>query len=341
MGAAKKKNSKILPILLGLCLLVVVFVAFKVLGPNAKKSGYFYVRTGWNYEAMMESLRDSGFLKDEGGFNMLAHQLKLQEHVRPGRYQIKKGMSSYSIVKMLRNGRQAPVKLVINKLRTKQEFIDMLSAKLEEDSAALKSLLTNQTWLSAYGLDENTVMCGIVPDTYEMYWNTNPEKALKKLLENYNKFWTDERKQQAQQKGMRITDVTIMASIVEEETNVKADKPLIASVYLNRIKKGMKLQADPTVKFAVGDFTIKRIGGNMLKNTSHYNTYMYAGLPPGPICTPSPSSVDAVLQAPATDYIYFCAKADLKGGSAFAATDAEHLKNAKAYQQALNERGIH
>ena len=184
-------------------------------------------------------------------------------------------------------------------------------------------------------------MFAVTPDSYFFHWNTNANKEFRKIHENYTRFWTEPRRDEAKKQGLTPVSATIMASIIDEETNKPEDKPNIASVYLNRLQKGMKLQADPTVKFAIGDFAIKRITGVMLETKSPYNTYQNEGLPPGPICTPAPSSIDAVLQAPKTNYIYFCAKADLSGASVFAATSDEHIKNARLYQKALNERGIH
>jgi UPF0755 protein len=242
---------------------------------------------------------------------------------------------------MLRSGRQAPVKIVIHKLRTKKELVHLLSANLEADSFRMRQLLSDPVFLLNYGLDTNTAMAAILPDTYEFYWNTTAEKAFKKIAKNYQRFWDDGRKEAARKKGITPIQATIVASIVEEESNKADDKPKIASVYLNRLRIGMRLQADPTVKFAVGDFTIRRIGGPMLDHDSPYNTYKYAGLPPGPICTPSPVSIDAVLQAPATTYLYFCAKDDFSGYHVFASTYEEQIKNARAYQKALDARGIH
>jgi UPF0755 protein len=184
-------------------------------------------------------------------------------------------------------------------------------------------------------------MCLIIPDTYEFYWNTSAYNILQKIGKNYFTFWTDERKQLAKAKGLPVTKVATIASIVEEETNINEDKGNIASVYINRLQKGIPLQADPTVKFAIGDFTIRRVTGEHLMFNSPYNTYMYASLPPGPICTPSKKTVDAVLHAPDTKYLFFCAKEDFSGYSVFAATLAEHQKNAKAYQKALDAKGIH
>ncbi len=340
-GKAKKKSSRA-PIII----LIIIFAAliaglYYFFGPNSHKDRFLYVRTGETYQELLANLSDSGYISNTGSFDIIAKQWKLPEHIRPGKYLVQRGCSSFDLARKLRNGSQVPVKLVINKLRTRQDFIDLLSNNLEIEPGKLEEMLGQPEYMDEFGLDTNTVLCAVIPDTYEFYWNTTPDKAFRKIQKNYARFWTDERKAEAKNHGLTPTQATIIASIVDEETNKADDKPKIASVYLNRLEKGMKLQADPTVKFAIGDFAIKRVTGVMLKTQSPYNTYQNAGLPPGPICTPSASSVDAVLHAPKTTFIYFCAKADLSGASVFASTDDEHLKNARLYQQALNARGIH
>jgi UPF0755 protein len=340
-GKAKKKKSQA-PVIIFLILLATLAGAvYYFFGPNVHKDKFLYVRTGETYEELITNLRDSNLVSNVGSFDIIAKQWKLPEHLRPGKYLISRGISSFGLARKLKNGSQVPVKIVINKLRTKRDFIDLLSNNLEIDADKLADMLSQPSYMEEFGLDTNTVMCAVIPDTYEFYWNTSADKAFRKIQKNYNRFWTDERRKQAKGQGLTPTQATIIASIVDEETNLTSDKPNIASVYLNRLEKGMKLQADPTVKFAIGDFAIHRITGVMLQTKSPYNTYQNEGLPPGPICTPSASSVEAVLHAPKTNYIYFCAKADLSGASAFASTDAEHLKNAHLYQQALNARGIH
>ena len=342
MPAAKKKKKSRLPlifILIFAALLLVVL--FNVFGPSGKKDQFLYVHTGSDYATLLATLKEGAFINNVTAFDMMAKQVGLPSHMHPGKYQVKWGMSNYELLKKLRNGRQVPVKLVINKVRTEKDLISLIASKIEADSQSLSAILHDPDYVSGFGMDTNTIMCAFIPNTYEMYWNTTADKAFRKIHDYYRHFWTEERRKLAADHGLNPVKATIMASIVEEETNVAADKLNIASVYQNRIKKGMKLQADPTVKFAIGDFAIHRVTGAMLKTQSPYNTYQNEGLPPGPICTPSPSSIDAVLNAPQTNYIYFCAKADLSGASVFAATDAEHLLNARLYQQALNARGIH
>ncbi|MFB6454850.1 endolytic transglycosylase MltG [Chitinophaga sp. Hz27] len=321
---------------------ILVYVSYRVFGPNTKAFGdnkYFYVRTGSTYKDVLQGLQDQGIVRNTSSFNWLAKELGYPSRVKAGRYKIARGMSNFEIVKLLRSGKQAPVTLVINKLRTKDDFVRKISNNLEADSNALRAILRDQVYLRQFGLDTNTVMCAVVPNSYEFYWNTNAETVFKKLEKEREEFWTDERKAKAEKLGLTPVQITIVASIVEEETNKNDEKPLISSVYINRLRKGMRLQADPTVKFALQDFGLKRILEKHTLFDSPYNTYHYSGLPPGPICTPSEKSINAVLNTPDTDYLYFCARADFSGYHAFAATYAEHLENARKYQAELNKRG--
>ena len=324
--------------------LLIGFTVYKIFSPNTgslKNGEYLYVPTGATYDKMLAELEEGGYVKDMWSFRLFAWQSQMKTHVHPGKYHFAKGMSNLSIIRILRSGRQTPVKLVINKLRTKSDFLALIAANLECPVDSMAMLINDNDYLNQYGLDTATVMAGIVPDTYQFFWNTNADKAFKKIIKNYIRVWDRVRTEKAKHWELSPVQIVVVASIVEEETNSAGDKPFIASVYLNRLKKGMKLQADPTVKYAVGDFAIRRVAGEMLNNSSPYNTYKYEGLPPGPICTPSLSTIDAVLNAPETNYLYFCAKADFSGNSAFAATLDEQMKNAHAYQKALDARGIH
>ncbi|MEC5143335.1 endolytic transglycosylase MltG [Chitinophaga sp. 212800010-3] len=347
---AKKKSSSRKTVWLrrGLviagCLLagVLVYISYRVFGPNTKAFGdskYFYVRTNSTYNNVLDGLEEQGIVRNRNSFNWVARQLDYPSRVKAGRYKITRGMSNFDIARMLRSGKQSPVDLVINKIRTKDDFVRKISNNLEADSGVLRSLMTDPVYLRQFGLDTNTVMCVVVPDTYEFYWNTGAEAVFKKLEKAREAFWTPEKKEKAAKLGLSLNEVTILGSIVEEETNKNDEKPLIASVYLNRYRKGMRLQADPTVKFALQDFGLKRIRETHTQYDSPYNTYRYEGLPPGPICTPSEKTLNAVLNTPETDYLYFCARSDFSGYHAFAATYADHLVNARLYQAELNKRG--
>ncbi len=322
---------------------VAVFLAYRVFGPNTRAFGdkkYFYIRTGSHYADVLAGLREQDIIRNESSFDWVAQKLDYPRRVKAGRYQVTRGMSNFEIVKLLRSGRQLPVTLVVNKLRTENDFVRKVSTSLEADSTALRAILHDPVYLRQFGLDSNTAMCAILPNTYEFYWNTSAETVFEKFEKARNAFWTDERKAKAQALHLSENEVTILASIVEEETNANDEKPLISSVYLNRYRKGMRLQADPTVKFSLQNFALRRILSVHTNFDSPYNTYVYKGLPPGPICTPSVKTLDAVLDTPDTGYLYFCARADMPGHHAFAATYEEHLQNARKYHAVLDARGL-
>ncbi len=333
--------KKILLILLFAVVLLAVAGAFVILGPatNFRQSKYdLFVKTGTTYPELLERIRSEQILKFPAIFDQLARRADYPQKIKAGKYGIKKGESLLNILKMLRNGRQEPVNLVITKLRTREDFAGLVGRKLECDSASFLAYILNADSLRGFGLDSNTVMTAVLPDTYTFYWNTTASRVFRKIQAASEKYWTPEHKSQAEARKLTPVTAYIMASIVEEETTRKTDKPLIASVYLNRIATGMKLGADPTVKFAMHNFELKRVYSKYLLTESPYNTYKYAGLPPGPICTPSPESLQAVLGAPETKFLYFVARPDFTGYSNFAETYTQHMQFAKAYQQALDEQ---
>jgi len=237
---------------------------------------------------------------------------------------------------MLKRGKQEPVRFIITKLRTVQDLAAKMGKNLEQDSAASLAVLRDISYLKTLGLDTNTVMTAVIPNTYNINWTNTPKEVLTRLKQESDKFWNDEREKKLATKGLTKKQAYILASIVEEETNSKKDKPIIASVYINRVNKGMRLEADPTVKFAMKNFGLKRTMYSHLKYQSPYNTYQNTGIPPGPICTPSINTIDAVLAAPQTKFIFFVADPSLDGSSNFAETYAEHKLNARAYQNALD-----
>jgi UPF0755 protein len=323
-----------------LLLLAAAFLAWEFLGPGTAftgKSHYLYVSTGSNYTDVKAMMEKDSILAHPRLFDLLARRMDYPKKIKAGKFNIPAGISILNLVRMLRNGRQEPVNLVITKLRTREDLCGLIGRKFECDSAAFAAFLNNPDTLRHYGLDTNTVMTRVLPDTYSYFWNITPTKVFSKFQARYDGFWTPERKAQAKNQGLDPLQVYIIASIVEEETNFNPDKGKIASVYLNRLKCGMKLSADPTVKFAMRDFGLRRIYNKYLSFPSPYNTYEVKGLPPGPICTPSTGTIDSVLTAPKTPYLYFVAKSDFSGASVFAATYEDHLKNAKAYQEALDK----
>lgn len=323
--------------------MVLAIILWLLYAPNTgnfTKKKYLYIKTGSNYEQVLQTIKDSGIVKNFESFERMASWCNLAENLHPGRYEISEGMGNYPIVHMIKKGKQSSVKLVINKLRTKSDIIKKLSSQLEPDSAAWQQLFSDHDFLNKNKIDSNQIQCLVMPNTYEFYWNTTAEKVMEKLGNYHEKYWNAERKAKAEKLKLSPVQVIIIASIVEEESNKKDEKPNIASVYINRYRIGMNLGADPTVKFAIGDFKLRRILNVHTQINSPYNTYKMPGLPPGPICTPSEASIDAVLNASDTKYLFFCAKEDFSGYHNFASNYAEHLANAKKYQSALNARGI-
>jgi len=319
--------------------IVAAFVGWKIFGPTVSvpEKKFFYIRTGSVYDSVKTNLVKNQIISSAKWFNLVAKQLKYTI-IKPGKFEIKKGMSVFNLVRMLKNDRQSPVNLVIVKFRTKEEFAGRVGKQFESDSVMMIGFLRNNDSLRHYGLDTNTWACAIIPDTYTYYWNSTPTKIFTKLHLSSEKFWTSERKEKLKAKNLTPIQAYTLASIIEEETNLNIDKGKIASVYVNRIAKGMPLQADPTVKFAMKDFGLKRIYEKYLSFQSPFNTYINKGLPPGPICTPSVETLKEVIDAPKTDYIYFVANSDLNGSSVFTSTFEEHMKYAKLYQQALNQQ---
>ncbi len=318
------------------------FVGWKLLGPtvSAPEKKYFYVKTGSTYKDVKDDLLFLKIIPGEFWFDQVAKRLNYDKAVKAGRYEIKNGTSILSLVRMLRAGSQSPVNLVITKLRTKEDLAAKIAANFECDSASFISFLNNSDSLRRYKLDSNTVMTAVIPNTYSILWNTSPSRIFKKLYNEQEKFWNEEREKKASALSMTPAQVYTLASIVEEETNKEEDKGKIASVYINRIETGMKLEADPTVKFAMRDFGLKRIMHKHLSYPSPYNTYQNTGLPPGPICTPSSKTIDAVLNAPQTNYMFFVAKPDWSGLSNFTHDYTEHMVNAKNYQHFLDSVNI-
>ncbi len=333
-----KKNRKYFLYIFLFLILVAVYLAWNLFGPtvNAPDEKYFYIKTGSDYTSVKDSLINKKIISSTLWFDKVAGYLNYNESVKPGKYKIDEGMSVVNLVRMLRAGKQSPVNLIITKLRTKEDLARKIGNNFECDSVSVINFLNNNDSLVKYNVDTNTVMTTVIPNTYTLTWNNTPGKIFKKFYAEEQRFWNQKRKDEAANLHLSEKQIYILASIVEEETNKENDKGKIASVYINRMRNGMKLAADPTVKFAMKDFGLKRIMFRHLKFSSPYNTYLTTGLPPGPICTPSVKTIDAVLNVPSTDYLYFVAKPDFSGYSNFSSGYDEHMKNAKAYQQALD-----
>jgi len=315
------------------------FIGWKVFGPGVSTGNgeFFYIKTGTDYDNVKQELTSKKYIRGSTWFDLVSKLLRYKT-VKPGRYKIQKGMSLFNLVRILQNGHQTQIAFVITKLRTKEDLAKKTGGIFECDSLQLINFLNNSDSLKKYGLDSNTVIAAIMPYTYNLNWNSSAGKIFQKLNTAYRIFWTAERKQKADSLHLTPVEISTIASIVEEETRIKNDKPNIASVYLNRLRLGMPLQADPTVKFAMKDFGLKRILYVHLKTISPYNTYLHTGLPPGPICTPSIESIDAVLNSPKTDYLYFVANSNFDGSSIFTTNLIDHNKYASSFQKALDAR---
>jgi UPF0755 protein len=292
------------------------------------------------YETVLDSLKKNKIVRDETSFRFLSKILKYPQHVKAGRYVIKKSMGNYALINKLKEGNQDPVKLTFNNVRLKEDLIKKIGHKFEFDSTALVKMLDDTSLCAKYGFNSETMMCMFLPNTYDVFWSTTPEKLLDRMQAEYKRFWNDDRLAKAKAIGMSPTEVQILASIVEEETKKNDEKPRVAGLYMNRLNTQMPLQADPTIKFALKDFGIKRILNNQLSVNSPYNTYRNLGLPPGPIRLADLTSIDAVLSYERHNYTYMCASPEFNGYHIFTDSYADHLNNARLYQDALNKRNI-
>jgi len=293
------------------------------------------------YKNVVDQLYEEKVINDAVSFGFVAKILGYQEAVKPGLYTIEPKMSNLQLVRMLRSGQQTPVRVTFNTIRTKEDLAEKISANLEVSKEQFLELLQDSDYIRKYGFEEETVMSLFIPNTYEFWWDTSAEELFERMHKEYQIFWTDARKQKAQDLGLSQQEVSTLASIVQAESQKSDERPKIAGVYLNRLRIGMPLQADPTLVFAAGDFSIKRLTAKQMAIDSPYNTYKYAGLPPGPINLPDINSLDAVLNFEKHSYLYFCAKEDFSGYHSFAVGYDEHLNNARRYQRALNAANIY
>lgn len=300
-----------------------------------------YLPTGSTYQAVTDSLNVHNCIGNAAVFNVMARLRGYRDHVKGGCYVINPHTPVWNVLTKLYCGNQDAIRLTIGKFRTKKQLCDYLDKHLELSGDSLLALLNDETICKSYGHNTKTVIGMFIQNTYEVYWNTTPQKLLDRMDKEWGRFWNNDRTAKCKALKMTNDEVMTLASIVDEETNKNDEKDVIASVYLNRLHRGMLLQADPTLKYAVGDFTLRRLLNVHMEAESPYNTYKYKGLPPGPICTPAISSIDAVLANRQTDYLYFCAKADFSGRHAFATTLAQHNANAAAFHAELNRRKIY
>ena len=299
-----------------------------------------YVYPNMSQEALTDTLKTR--LGDDFGERVIKVMNLRDVNVNKcvGAYYIPEGVSPYDAAKIIQFRQQTGIKVVFNNVRTMEQLAERISQRLLMSEDELYAYITDKDVCAKYGKTLETMPSIFFPDSYEFYWTVTPEKLVDRMYSYYNDFWTEERKAKAKAMKLSPDDVATIASIVEEETAKRDERGKVARLYINRLNKGMLLQADPTVKFAIGDFSIRRIWGYMLKTESPYNTYLNKGLPPGPIRVPLKATLDAVLNAPQHNYIYMCAKEDFSGYHNFAVSYSEHLANARRYQRELNKRKI-
>ncbi len=307
---------------------------------NEKEQTAIYIPTNSNFKDVKTILYKNGVIINRKNFEWLAEKKKYPENIKAGKFLIKNNMSNDELINLLRSGKNKTVKVIFNNIRTIEQLAEKISEHIEADRESILSLLNDTSFIKKLGLTPETVTTIFIPNTYEFFWNTNAKQFIERMYLESNNFWTDERKNKANELKMTTNEIITLASIIEQETSKNDEKPIIAGVYINRLNKGWRLQADPTLIFALGDYGIKRVLNGHKEIDSPYNTYKVSGLPPGPICIPSIASIDAVLNYDKNQYLYFCAKDDLSGYHSFAKTNTQHIRNAKAYQKALNKMRI-
>ncbi len=306
--------------------------------PNFTEKYVLYVRPETTVQQVMDSLLTGAGTLRPKSVERTFKKLEVAQKMKPGRYVVDPSSTSVYVARMLVFGWQTPQNLTLSgTLRTKERIAQRIGSQMMTDSLSIINALNDKDFLAGYGFTPENVFALILPDTYEMYWTASVKDIFDRFKKEYDAFWTEERLEKAKAQGLSQMEVSIMASIVRGETLKEFEFPIIAGVYLNRYKKGMKLQADPTIAFIHG-YTLDRILKKHLKVDSPYNTYMYAGLPPAPINVPSKGCIDAVLNPAKHNYIYFCASPAFDGTHRFAVTYSEHLKNARAFQRELTAR---
>ena len=312
----------------------------KIKAVKLNETAYIYITPSDNSTTIIEKIKAIAPDADTDGFAMLAKHNNFDKRKRSGKFAINNGESMHDIYRRIVSNEQTPIKLTVPSTRTVEQLVGTLSRQLMMDSLELSEFTTHKVYVSRIGYDEATLPSLFIPDTYEVYWDIKPERLMIKLMEERTKFWNKSRMAKAKSLGLTKEQVATLASIVDEETNNNEEKTIVAGLYLNRLKKGMPLQADPTVKFALGDPTRRRILNKDLEIESPYNTYKHTGLPPGPIRIPTKQALESVLNYKKHDFLYMCAKEDFSGKHNFAKSLTEHNANARRYQEALNRRNI-
>jgi UPF0755 protein len=340
------RRKKLLYLLAGTGIVVFVSIyliyrsLFSVTISPLRNRQEIFIPTGSTYEQVLDTLRSNLRIKKPAVLDWVARRKNYPGLIKPGRYIVGKHISCNGLINLLRSGRQSPVRITFSNIRTLNQIAGRFGRLIEADSSHLMRFLEDDLNYQSDGFSKETIISLFIPNTYEMYWNTSPAELYKKMLNEYRKFWNDEKLEKAKEKNLSPSEVAILASIIDDEVSKPDEKPRIAGVYLNRLKRGIPLQACPTIKFALNDFTITRVLYKHLQIDSPYNTYKHSGFPPGPIGCPSVEGLNAVLNAEKHDYLFFAAKADFSGYHNFSRTLAEHNRYAAIYQRELNKRRI-
>lgn len=334
---------------LPICILIAAIFGYFIYGaiwsPNVTTNDsneYLYIDQDTTFDELSDLLVENKIIKEVKGFSLTAKLMKFTDSsIIPGRYKIEDQWTNRNLISHLRIGKQAPINLTFNNLRFIEDLAGQISNQLQIDSTSFLAYITDSENLEKWELNKENILCQFLPNTYQVYWNTSVENLVKRLFKERDKWWNaNERSLKAQNLGLQKNEVCALAAIVEKETLISSEKSRVAGVYLNRLDRGMLLQADPTVVYAVGDFSLRRVLNKHLRINSPYNTYKFEGLPPGPICLPETTTMDAVLNPEEHKFLYFCAKTDNSGAHDFSKNLIEHNQKARRYQRWLTSRGI-
>ncbi|MBO4398177.1 MAG: endolytic transglycosylase MltG [Bacteroidaceae bacterium] len=338
----KRKITTGIIAIICLIILIIGLISYNLFLSNISiaETEYIYIDKDDNADSVITKIKNTGAEFSEDGFKLLSSRNKQSNNIRPGRYRVSSDINTLELFRNIRNHNSEPIQLIVPSVRTIQIMASRLSNELMVDSAEIISLLESDEYLKSIGYNHTSIPSLFIPNTYEVYWEISAEDLIARMVKEHNAFWNDDRKALAKKIGLTELEVSTLASIVDSETANNGEKNRIAGLYMNRLHKNILLQSDPTVIYAVGDFSIRRVLNKHLQVESPYNTYKVHGLPPGPIRIPSIAGLDAVLNYEHNDYLYMCAKEDFSGTHNYAVSLAEHYANARRYVQALNERGI-
>jgi len=326
-----------------IAIIVVIIIYRNLFGINIRPDKHgqaIYIPTGASYEQVIDTIESNLNIKNKKVLDWLAKKKNYPALIRPGRYIIDKDLSYNGLINLLRSGKQVPVKITFSNVRTLNQIAGKIGKSIEADSTHIIDFLCDEANYTSEGFSKENIISLFIPNTYEFYWNTDAKGLYERMLKEYRLFWNDQRLSRAREEGLKPNEVSILASIIDDEVTKPDEKTRIAGVYLNRLKRGIPLQACPTIKYALNDFTITRVLKKYLEVDSPYNTYKHSGFPPGPIGCPTIEGIDAVLNAEQNDFLYFAAKADFSGYHNFSRTLSEHNRYALLYQKELDKRKI-